>query len=386
MLGRLAPVEAAISHDSLHTLLEDEKLHGTRERDLSAPRPDHYYFKPGSKYLLVEDATGKHRTIMVKEYPYSQKDGPQWPTLYEGFLRVSSSMQTNTPIEQIRERAWALYVDRVPYEGEQPPADLKRSISLRSLPDTPKLPEVQSYQNASGNSVVITSNIASTSNANQSPAFLNGLARLGANKDRAIMQMNKRVQVLKGNARLAAAKRQQTDLDVGPMPQRRTSMGQAPPQRTFMTQEQVISMLQQAREPVRERKPTYEERVQNREKVEAGLKGREQDTAAGYCENCRLRYSDLSVVCRISRRILVPTLTRSSTSLRRNTGALLQIRRTSIRSTTSCSCSSVPSTPTYVLAIVRPASTDIPRTIHVTCAISPPCGRRAKKEVGMGAR
>ena len=300
MLARLAPLEITLTNDSLHTLLEDERLHGTRERDLNAPRPDYYYYKPGSKYLLLEDATAKHRTIMVKEYPYSQKEVQEWPTLYEGFLRVSSSMQTTTPIDKIRDRAWALYVNRVPFEGEQPPADLKRSMSLRSLPATPKLPEVQSYQNASGNSVVITSNVASTSTANQSPNLIGGVPALGQAKDRAIIQMSKRVQVLKGNARLAAAKRQQTDdLDLTSLPHRRASTGHvpAPPLRTFMTQEQVISMLQQAREPICETKPTVEERVRNRERVQAGLKGRDQVTAPGYCENCRLRYSDLSVVC-----------------------------------------------------------------------------------------
>ena len=296
MVARLIPVETTIAKDSLHTLLEDERLHGTSERDLLAPRLDYYYFKPGSKYLLVEDATSKHRTIMVKEYPHNQKEGSHWPTLYDGFLRVPT-MQTDVPIDKIRARAWSLYVDRVPFEGEQLLTDLKRSVSLRSLPGTPKLPEVRSYQNASGNSVVITSNIASTSNANQSPSFVGDLPALGAHKDRAIMQMNKRVQVLKGNARLAAAQRQQADLDLESLPTRRASTGQMPSaHRTFMTREQVIGMLQQAREPVREAKPPYEERLRNREKVEAGLKGREQDTAPGYCENCRLRYADLSVV------------------------------------------------------------------------------------------
>ena len=296
MLSRLAPVDISAPKESLHTLLEDEKLHGTRERDLTAPRPDFYYFKPGSKHLLVEDATAKHRPIMVKEYAHSQKDGPDWPILFDGFLRVSSSMQTATPVEKIRQRAWSLYVDRVPFEGEQPPAELKRSISLRSISGTPKLPDAQPYQNASGNSVVITSNIASTSNANHSPAFLGGLTALGTHKDRAIMQMSKRVQVLKGNAQLAAAKRQHSDLNLTSIPSRRASTGQMPPPKTFMTQDQVISMLQQAREPVREPQPTVAQRIRNREKVEAGLKGKEQDTAPGYCENCRLRYENLSAV------------------------------------------------------------------------------------------
>ena len=333
MLSRLAPVEIINTNNSLHTLLEDERLHGTRERDLSAPRPDYYYYKPGSKYLLLEDATAKHRTIMVKEYPHTQKEVPEWPTLYEGFLRISSAMQSTTPIAKIRERAWALYVNRIPFEGEQPPADPQRSISLRSLPTTPKLPEVQSYQHASGNSVVITSNVASTSTAYQSPNFVGGVPALGANKDRAIIQMSKRVQVLKGNARLAAAKRQQTDdLDLASLPHRRASTGQvpAPPPRTFMTQEQVISMLQQAREPICEKKPTVEERVRNRERVEAGLKGRDQVTAPGYCENCRLRYSDLSVVSHLVDVLSDPIADpRHSTSRPRNTVVSQPITRIS---------------------------------------------------------
>nr|XP_031864403.1 uncharacterized protein CI109_000317 [Kwoniella shandongensis]KAA5531475.1 hypothetical protein CI109_000317 [Kwoniella shandongensis] len=312
ILSRIAPVETNNTNDTLSTMLEDERIHGTRERDLTAPRPDYYYFKPGSKYLLIEDATGKHRTIMVKEYSYSQKDGPEWPTLFDGFLRISSSMQSTVPVEKIRDRAWTLYVDRRPFGSEQPPHELKPSTSLRALPSTPKLPEAQPYHDASGNSVVLTSNIASTSAAN-TPNFggLNGLPGLGGSKDRAIMQMSKRVQVLKGNARLAASKRTPTNdnefdypsafptAGSGSIPERRHSMGGsggfAQPPKTFMTQEQVIKMLQQARDPVQDPSITVQMRMRNREKVDMGLKGRDQDTAAGYCENCRLRYSDLSV-------------------------------------------------------------------------------------------
>jgi regulatory subunit for Cdc7p protein kinase len=302
MLNLLAPVEVA-TNDSLHTLLEEERIHGTRERDVTAPRPDYYYFKPGSKYLLIEDATGRHRPIMMKECTMT-KDGPEWPTLYEKFLRPSSSNQSTIDPAKIRARAWSLYVERKPFEGEQPPnADLKRSTSLRALPSTPKLPEAIPYQNASGNSVVLTSNIASTSAANPSPAAYsqNGM---GMYKDRALMQMNKRVQVLKGNARLAAAKRDSvTEASIAELNSRRASTGStqaAPsiPPKTFLSYLQLVNMLEQARRPVREGNVSAEARKKNRAKVEAGLKGREQETAAGYCENCRLRYNDLSVVRR----------------------------------------------------------------------------------------
>lgn len=306
MLAKIAPVE--VINDSLHTLLEDERLHGTRERDLSAPRPDYYYFKPGSKYLLIEDATGKHKPIMVKEY--STKD-VEYPVLFDGFLRVSSSVACNVPIDKIRTRAIRLYVDRKSFEGEAPPGELRRSTSLRSFPGTPRLAAPAApYQNASGNSVVITSNIASTSNANPSPAF----PTLGKGT---LAQMSKRVQVLKGNARLRGGDMQ--------MPLRRATVGGANglsgigsgsgsgsgsgglgkvdsglANKTFMSQAQVVRMLMSAREPVFEPTVTDEQRRENRAKVDAGLKGKDQDTAPGYCENCRLRYSDLSVVSVVS--------------------------------------------------------------------------------------
>jgi regulatory subunit for Cdc7p protein kinase len=321
MLTRLAPVAAP--KDSLHTLLEDERIHGTRERDLNAPRPDYYYFKPGSKYLLIEDASNKHRTIMVKEYNFAPKDGAEWPILYEKFLRPSAANQSTIDPAKIRDRAWALYVEGVPFEGERPPrTELKRSTSLRALPTTPKLPEAMPYQNASGNSVVLTSNIASTSTAGNSPVMF-GQNAMGMFKDRALSQMNKRVQVLKGNARLAAAKRSSTtEASIAELCSRRTTTANANssttatagetstssksttssapsiPAKTFLSFTQLVGMLEQARLPVTDAGITAEMRIKNREKVENGLKGREQETAAGYCENCRVRYSDLSVVSR----------------------------------------------------------------------------------------
>jgi regulatory subunit for Cdc7p protein kinase len=330
MLASILPHQNTLAAaDSLHTLLEDEKLHGTRERDLTAPRPGHYYFKPGSKYLLVEDATGKHRTVLVKEYTYT-KDGPEYPVLYDSFLRPSSSNQNGIAPEKVRARAWALYVERQSFEGEHPPGELRRATSLRTFPGTPKLPEPSPYQNASGNSVAITSNIASTSTANHSP-YLIGLP--AAAKDKVMAQMSKRVQVLKGNA----ARRNGTDFG---LPNRRATTGDLSHTgfrtKTIMTQDQVVAMLQQARAPVKDAKVTYEMRWENRRRVEAGLKGRDQDTAPGYCENCRLRYTDLSVVSISACNGILSDL--SSTLLRKSIADSLNAKRTSATSITSYGC------------------------------------------------
>jgi regulatory subunit for Cdc7p protein kinase len=281
--------------DSLHTLLEDEKVHGTRERDVTAPRPDYYYFKPGSKYVLIEDAIAKHRPVLVKEYNQG-KDGPEYPVLYEAFLRPSSANQHNLPADKVRERAWALYVDRDSYDGEHPPAELRRSNSLRSFPDTPQLPDASGFQAASGNSQIITSNIASTSTANYSPIFPDGFQALGRN--RGIAQLS-RVQVLKSNA----TKRNLGDFNLN---HRRATTGSSSssssssssyPTKTFMTQDQLVRMLRQARAPVVDNgRITYEMRVENRRKVDAGIRSKNDNQSAGYCENCRLRYTELSDV------------------------------------------------------------------------------------------
>ena len=322
MLDKLAPLDNDTTN-SLSHLLADEKVNGTRERDLSAPRPDYYYFKPGNRYLLVEDATGRNRPVMVKEYPGKERG---WPVLHEHFLRLTSSSQAPPSVKdsknlakELRARAIALYVDQVPYRGEMPPApELKpRSKAGDDIPLTPVSVSELPYVKASGNSVVITSAIASTSTANLTPnAFVGGVPQLGANKDRAIMQLSKRVQVLKGNARLAATASAKKAGDIEnrapestpsggggnnqrDVARRRSTGFDAPApaaQKEFLTQAQVIAMLKQLRAPNNLVKPTFEERVKNHEEVEAGYKRKDQDTASGYCENCRIRYTDLSVV------------------------------------------------------------------------------------------
>ena len=70
---------------SLPSLLRDEQLFGTRERDPFVPRADTHYFSAKSCYVLVEDSIGEHRPIVVKEYTKPRKgEDPAWPVLYGG--------------------------------------------------------------------------------------------------------------------------------------------------------------------------------------------------------------------------------------------------------------------------------------------------------------
>ena len=236
---------------------------------------------------------------MTKEYLSNPKDGSiEWPVLFESFLRPSSTNSLPVIVPDLRDRAWSLYVDRRPYKGERPPESHFDDFQRQSI-HTPEFTD-SSYLQASGNSVVITSNIASTSTTGKSPGLLNGPG-LGIHKDRAIMQMSKRIQVLKGNAQTAATRRRHSELLLSSANARASSASatcapSAPTRKSFVTQEQVIKMLRLVKAPTREVTVPVEARIRNKEKVLAGLKGREQDTAPGYCENCRLRYVDLSAV------------------------------------------------------------------------------------------
>ncbi|KAN0062266.1 Cdc7p-Dbf4p kinase complex regulatory subunit [Thecaphora frezii] len=165
----VAPPMPADKQD-LSQMLEREKLYGTHERDPNASRGDHHYFRKGNYYLLVEDATMEHRPIMCSEFEYNrhqQQEGiePPWPVLY-GELEGRCPFTRYEVTEQQRNKM---------SRSRNSHQTLRRAVSLNNMmrrhtgPPSPRPPnegfaEVrnQQYPMASGNSVSITSNIAST--------------------------------------------------------------------------------------------------------------------------------------------------------------------------------------------------------------------------------
>lgn len=88
LLESNSPVRAPSANKgpSLPHLLRAEALSGvTTERDPDVERPDYNYFSPKSYYVLVEDASGEHRTIVAKEYEKQRRGEPaEWPILHGG--------------------------------------------------------------------------------------------------------------------------------------------------------------------------------------------------------------------------------------------------------------------------------------------------------------
>lgn len=209
--------------NDLSALLEDERLHGTRERDFLAKRPDWHYFQDDAPYLLVEDGLGEYRSLLTKVYDKATTSQvPAWPVLYTTFLKPSRDVLTRASTvkpEKLRERAIALWVKRESFGDEKPPPlkststlfdnaaltkPVTRSVSLNniSVGDSTRFRREDSmtpYAPASGNSVVLTSNIASTTSQRHGPdVSRHGIPDYG--KDKRIVQMNRRVQLLKGKA------------------------------------------------------------------------------------------------------------------------------------------------------------------------------------------
>ncbi|GAA5879599.1 hypothetical protein JCM16303_003268 [Sporobolomyces ruberrimus] len=100
-------VDAALQRNpSLPSLLRDEQLYGTRERDPFVPRTDMHYFPSNKYYILVEDSTGEHRPIVIQEYDKPRKyEDPSWPVLYGGIEGRSGFYKYEGPPITYEDRA-----------------------------------------------------------------------------------------------------------------------------------------------------------------------------------------------------------------------------------------------------------------------------------------
>ncbi|KAK0531567.1 Cdc7p-Dbf4p kinase complex regulatory subunit [Tilletia horrida] len=191
LLGDQSTTVNQAAKEDLGALLEREKVEGTTERDPNAPRADYYYFPTKVvHYLLVEDATGEHRPIMIQEYEKPKDtqsaERPPWPRIY-------GELEGRCPFTYYDLNKHAGRVEKKPTAEKT----LRRALSMNQIGGgtshelgTSGLAghggifgdagrgyhyaestfqnrgqesgTVAPYQLASGNSVTITSNVAST--------------------------------------------------------------------------------------------------------------------------------------------------------------------------------------------------------------------------------
>ena len=277
MLSRIhsnSPVKADPRRKlSLPSLLRDEQLFGTRERDPFVPRPDMHYFDTSThRYLLVEDSTGEHRPIVAKEYEKPRRGhDPCWPVLWGGLEGRGAFYHYDGPPvvhenrlkrpepddeeleedeeveEELPEPAAEPSNGHAAFAARAVAPSLRRTASLNRLTTLQPPAKKKSYLAASGNSQTITSTVASATSTRGGAAVLGGAF---------------------GN---------------GPLVNRR------------------LADLSRNTVPTRFGGQPVKPKLKRSTSVDAGLNAkapplREEPKKPGYCENCRLKYDDFKEV------------------------------------------------------------------------------------------
>ncbi|GAA6005524.1 hypothetical protein JCM11491_003672 [Sporobolomyces phaffii] len=287
--------EAALQRNpSLPSLLRDEQLYGTRERDPIVPRNDMHYFPPHKYYLLVEDSTGEHRPIVIQEYDKPRKhEDPSWPILYGGVEGRSGFYKYEGPPIKYQARL----PDPLPKRPSLAPSaqttdattatklmagfsttaaravgapNLRRAISLQNVPragaatthvDAPEdskhaapggIHRRDSYIAASGNSQIITSNTGTSTRSGA--AMQPGTGKGAAIDKRLAVLANRTVSVSMGGSGAAAAKKD--PFATATALKRNMSVGS------------------------------------DMKNVKRFVPARDEPKKPGYCENCRIKYDD----------------------------------------------------------------------------------------------
>ncbi|PWZ02630.1 hypothetical protein BCV70DRAFT_3501 [Testicularia cyperi] len=297
----------------LSQMLEKEKVYGTLERDPNAARLNFHYFPKGTYYLLVEDATMEHRPIMIHEVTYGRDqsergESPPWPVVYgqaEGrcpFVRHEPRNRDRTPDE-----------DEAPQlQRREPQQSMRRVVSLNNMARNSGISQAflrtpssmhpgrgrQEYPLASGNSVSITSNIASTT----STAFAEHHAGMTVD-----LPQNRRVAELNRRMHTPYAAQHGRTLHASPASVLAGSAGSGlgihreggssivPVSRSPVPQPEQGATVRRMLGLTRPEVQAELERPGMRRSVSTGTVARPAlALKPGYCENCRVKYDDFN--------------------------------------------------------------------------------------------
>ncbi|QRV79339.1 regulatory subunit for Cdc7p protein kinase [Ceratobasidium sp. AG-Ba] len=162
---------------TLEHLLASERIHGTHERDPNARRADYTYFPPNSYVLLVEDLTGTHATIAHRDFGTKPVGGarPGYPICHAHpdtrgpFCEPPKEVKRGRGRERgegggggggLRRAASMSHMRRATIGGVARDPEHEQEVDEELEADLE--PDRAEYVAASGNSVAITSNVAST--------------------------------------------------------------------------------------------------------------------------------------------------------------------------------------------------------------------------------
>jgi hypothetical protein len=295
---------AITRNPSLPTLLRDEQLYGTRERDPFVLRNDMHYFSQNKYYFLVEDSTGEHRPIVVKEYerPYRGDDG-DWPILWggiegrTGFYHYDGEITYERKVPPPAPIAQPAAADEKASSRVTAP-NLRRALSLQNVARGAAAAGAvggahhhphDSYIAASGNSQIITSNTGTSTAGVRSGAAAASRFALGQGPimDKRLAVLSNRTVSVAGGALL------------GNGPSSTSTNANAVASGSGSAQGGRIAALKRQGPGKLQRSVSVDAGLSRR-----GLMGtsstapppRDEPKKPGYCENCRLKYDDFKDV------------------------------------------------------------------------------------------
>ncbi|KAJ3508889.1 hypothetical protein NLJ89_g5514 [Agrocybe chaxingu] len=118
---------------ALSRLLQTEKIHGSTERDPNEKRHDYHYFTRGSCFVLLEDMRRELATIALHEYPVvkdiDKSSKKPWPVLY-GHPHCRNPF---IPFDDKEKRRWERQQQAEKDEEAERAARKKRQMQLAAL-------------------------------------------------------------------------------------------------------------------------------------------------------------------------------------------------------------------------------------------------------------
>jgi len=317
-LMRISPrAPGAPIKQDLSKMLEKEKVFGTTERDPATARSSFHYFEKGTCFVLVEDATLEYRPIICTELKYTREDRneglvPPWPVLYgqtPGRCPFTYWPPKKSPPKKEEE------TDMQSALRPSAQQSLRRAVSLNNMvrhnlgpafrphvaPIRTQDQRQQEYPMASGNSVSITSNIASAT-SNIFTDHQNG-ATVGLPQNRRVAELNRRMHLSNApnrptrdvNASPASVLAGSAASGLGIRREGGSPIVGSPDVRRNMTESgaTVRRMLGLEEKERRVETGTVGSGIQR--SVSTSAINRPPSTKkAGYCENCRVKFDDFT--------------------------------------------------------------------------------------------
>lgn len=310
MLRRLLPQNPNVANGkgedpspALDQLLENERIHGTLERDPREKRHDYAYFSKSSYFLLIEDIKNELAPIAIMEYAGSSRatgadKTPSYPVLYMD--PRARSPYTKFDEKEVKRLEKAELNDRIrELERETHRAKVKALLKQQHL-EAQKVRKQTSRRRASMSNLEIGRGLVlgtDDGGASGGTTVSNSLLT-GGNNEQIASGYGPSTTGIPQNAYLAASGN-----SVAITSTTTTSLAKSLAIGTTrlpanLRQQLGRQVLMNKRTETKEKIGPFEQRLRKAKSTTTmRLPAREESKKPGYCEACRVKFEDFGDVC-----------------------------------------------------------------------------------------